>query len=93
MDIGNKGAQVFGGQLAPGRHLVVDGAAVSDIRNDVPVDEAIHYIAIGIEFDERWRLLRKLCFFIRHVVPINDENVSQPDHRVWRRSVQGPPSA
>ena len=31
--------------------LIVDGAAVGDIGNDFPVAEAIHYIAVGIEFD------------------------------------------
>jgi hypothetical protein len=38
--------------------LIIDFAAVGDIRNDFPVAEAIHYIAVGIEFDVRWRLLR-----------------------------------
>ena len=55
--------------------LIVDGAAVGDIRSDFPVAEAIHHIAVGIEFDVRWRLLRNLRFLVCHVIPINDENV------------------
>ena len=38
--------------------VIVDGAAVGDIWNDLRVAEAIHYIAVGIEFNVRWRLLR-----------------------------------
>jgi hypothetical protein len=53
----------------------LNGAAVGDIRNDSPVAEAIHHIAVGIEFDVRWRLLRNLRFLVCHVIPINDENV------------------
>ena len=37
--------------------------------------KAIHYIAIGIEFDERWRLLRNFPFLVCHVIAINDEDV------------------
>ena len=55
--------------------LIVNGAAVGDIRNDFPVAKAIHHIAVGIEFDVRWRLLRNLRFLVCHVIPINDENV------------------
>jgi hypothetical protein len=31
--------------------VIVDDAAVGDIRNDLRVAEAIHYIAVGIEFN------------------------------------------
>jgi hypothetical protein len=55
--------------------LVVNGATVSDIRNDFPVAEAIHHITVGIEFDVRRRLLRNPRFLFSHVIPINDENV------------------
>ena len=55
--------------------LIIDFAAVGDIRNDIPVAEAIHHISVGIEFDVRWRLLRDLRFFVCHVTPINDEHV------------------
>jgi hypothetical protein len=55
--------------------LIVDEAAVGNIRNDFPVAKAIHYIAVGIEFDIGWRLLRNFRFLVRHVIPINDENV------------------
>ena len=55
--------------------LIVDDAAVGDIRNDFPVAKAIHYIAVRIEFDVRWRLLRNFRFLVCHVIPINDENV------------------
>ena len=55
--------------------LIVNGAAVSDIRNDFPVAKAIHYIAVGIEFDVRWRLLRNFPFLVCHVIAINDEDV------------------
>jgi hypothetical protein len=55
--------------------LMVDGAAMGDIRNDFPVAKAIHHIAVGIEFDVRWRLLRDFGFLVRHVIPMNDEDV------------------
>jgi hypothetical protein len=55
--------------------LIVDDAAVGDIRNDFPVAEAIHYIAVGIEFNVRRRLLRNFLFLVRHVIAIDDENV------------------
>jgi hypothetical protein len=48
---------------------------VGDIRSDLPVAEAIHYVAVGIEFDVRWHLLRNFRFLVRHVIPIDDENV------------------
>ena len=55
--------------------VIVDAAAVGDIRNDFPVAKAIHYVAVGIEFDVRWRLLCNFRFLVRHIIPINDENV------------------
>src|SRR5271156_168829 len=55
--------------------LVVDDAAVGDVRNSVPVAEAIHHITVGIEFDVRWGLPRNFRFLVRHIVPIDDENV------------------
>jgi hypothetical protein len=55
--------------------LIVNDAAVGCIRNDVPVAEAIHNIAVGIEFDVRWRLLCNFRLLACHVIPINDENV------------------
>src|SRR6202162_1002392 len=55
--------------------LVVDDAAVGDIRNLFPVAEAIHYVAVGIEFDVRRGLLRNFRFLVRHILPIDDENV------------------
>jgi len=48
---------------------------ISDSVLDFPVAEAIHYIAVGIEFDARRRLLRNFRFLVCHVIPINDENV------------------
>src|SRR5580698_7800416 len=50
-------------------------AGMRCIWNGFRVTEAIHYIAVGIEFHEQWRLLRNLCFLVRHVIPINNENV------------------
>lgn len=44
---------------------------MGDIRNGFPVAKAIHHIAVGIEFDVRWRLLRDFGFLVRHVIPIN----------------------
>jgi hypothetical protein len=57
--------------------LIIDGGAVGDIRNDLSVAEAIHYIAFGIEFNVRWRLPRNFPFLVCvcHVIAINDENV------------------
>jgi len=55
--------------------LIVNGAAVGDIRNDFPVAEAIHHIAFGIEFNVGWRLLCNFPFLVCHVIAINDENV------------------
>jgi hypothetical protein len=55
--------------------LIVNGAAVGNIRNDFPIAKAIHYIAVGIEFNVRWRLLRNLPFLVCHVIAINDEDV------------------
>jgi hypothetical protein len=55
--------------------LIVDEAAVGDIWNDFSVPEAIYYLAVGIEFDKRWRLLCNFCFLVRDVIPINDEHV------------------
>jgi hypothetical protein len=55
--------------------LIVNGAAVGDIRNDFPIAKAIHYIAVGIEFNVRWRLLRNFPFLVCHVIAINDEDV------------------
>ena len=55
--------------------LVVDGAAVGDIRDDIPVAEAIYYIAVGTEFDERGHLLRNFRFLVCNVIPTNNKNV------------------
>src|ERR1700690_3986115 len=55
--------------------LIVNGAAVRDIRNDFPIAKAVHHIAVGIEFDIRRRLLRNFRFLVCHVIAINDENV------------------
>src|SRR6202021_1119816 len=55
--------------------LIVDDAPVGDIRNLSPVAEAIHYVAVGIEFDVRRGLLHNFRFLVRHIIPIDDENV------------------
>ena len=48
---------------------------MGDIWNDFPVAKAIHHIAVGIEFNVRWRLLRNFPFLVGHVIAINDEDV------------------
>src|SRR5208282_680983 len=55
--------------------LIIDSAAVRDIRNDFPVAETIHHVPIGTEFNVRWRLLGDFRFLVCHVAAINDENV------------------
>ena len=40
-----------------------------------PVAKAIHYIAVGIEFNVGWRLLCNFRFLVCHVIAINDEDV------------------
>src|SRR5208282_4950843 len=55
--------------------LIVNGAAVGDIWNDFPVTEAIHYTAVRIEFNVRWRLLCNFRFLVCHVIAINNEDV------------------
>src|ERR1022692_4191528 len=55
--------------------LIVNGAAVGNIRNDFPVAKAIHHIAVGIEFNVGWRLLCNFRFLVRHVITIDDEDV------------------
>jgi hypothetical protein len=52
--------------------LIVNGAAVGDIRDDFPVAETVHHIAVGIEFDVRRSLLRNFRFLVCDVIPIND---------------------
>jgi hypothetical protein len=55
--------------------LIVNGAAVGDIRNDFPVAKAIHHVAVGIEFNVGWRLLCNFRFLVCHVIAINDKDV------------------
>src|SRR5208282_2026808 len=55
--------------------LIVNGAAAGDIWNDFPVTEAIHYTAVRIEFNVRWRLLCNFRFLVCHVIAINNEDV------------------
>ena len=39
------------------------------------IAKAVHYFAVGIEFNIRWRLLCNLRFLVCHVIAINDEDV------------------
>jgi hypothetical protein len=48
---------------------------VGDTGNDFPIAEGIQHIAVGIEFNVRWRLLRYFRFLVCHVIAINDEDV------------------
>jgi hypothetical protein len=50
--------------------LIVDGAAVDDIRNDLQSPTLFTYVAVGIEFNVRWRLLRNFPFLVCHVIAI-----------------------
>jgi hypothetical protein len=53
---------------------------VSDVGNGFPIAKAIHYIAVGIEFKVRGRLLRNFPFLVGHIIAINDEDVTLRVH-------------
>jgi hypothetical protein len=53
--------------------LIVNRAALGDIRNDFPIAKAIHYIAVRIKLNVRWCLLRNFAVLVCHVIAIDDE--------------------
>jgi hypothetical protein len=55
--------------------FVVDGAAVGRVRNRLPVAEAVHHLAIGIELNKRRCLPGDFSLLTRHVVPINNKHM------------------
>jgi hypothetical protein len=55
--------------------LMVDKAAVGDVRHQFPVAEAAHQISGRIEFQERRRLFRYFSFLVGDITAIHDEDV------------------
>jgi hypothetical protein len=55
--------------------FVVDDAAVGGVRSCLPVAEAVHNLAIGIELNERWSLPGDFSLLVRHIVPIDDKHM------------------
>src|ERR1700757_2665021 len=55
--------------------LMVDKAAVRDVRHYFPVAEAAHQISGRIKFQEGRRLFRYFSFLVGDITTVHDENV------------------
>ena len=62
--------------------LMVDKAAVGDVRHHFPVAEAAHQISGRIEFQERRRLFRYFSLLVGDITAVHDEDMVCADRLV-----------